>query len=167
MILAACVGAAGCSKYAEAPAVVARAVKTGPSAEVPATQPAQIALFTTLAEEKAGRPTGTPSTDVVIDALSQAGLPLEQRKQFLGKLIGAHYCEGGRTTGGLGVSICEFNDAPGAIAGKAPSEKSFGKLFPNREIVVNKKTILTIVEPQKTAALMSQAETAKGIFLKL
>jgi hypothetical protein len=126
-----------------------------------------ITVIARLAEEAKSRPTGTPTVEDVFKALEGAGIkPKDPPKQFLAAQMLASFCKGGPTEGGLGISVCEYPDEEAARKGREYSLEKFKAANPNRIIVVNKKTTLTLI----TAAPIDSdvdAKRAAEIFQKL
>ncbi len=117
--------------------------------------------------EAASRPTGTPRAEDVLAALAAAGIKVPATKQFLGATVGATYCFGGRAESGLGVSVCEYSDEDAAQKGRELSLTKF-KDLPNRTILVNKKTTLTLAAiAAPPAAGDPEVSKASDVFSKL
>jgi hypothetical protein len=125
------------------------------------------ALFAQLDFERKNRPMDTPRVEQVLDAVENGGLRLEARKQFLGRTVGALFCAGGQTTSGTGLAVCEFADEAAAHNGREYSLRAFAKVFPHRQLLVNRKTVLTIVTPSATPEQEAQAKTAAQVFERL
>jgi len=125
------------------------------------------ALFAQLEFERKNRPGGTPRVEQVLDAVESAGLKLDGRRQFLGRTIGALFCAGGRTASGTGLAVCEFADETAAHNGREYSLRAFDKLFPHRQLLMNRKTVLTIVTPAATPEEEAQARIAAQVFERL
>ena len=123
-------------------------------------------LLQLLEDEKAHRPAGTPSADALFEALEKAGFAMQGRGQVVGRTLGAAYCENAHTTQGIVVSACEFTDAEALAKGRAYSEKTFSKALPNRILLVNKHTLLTINPPDGSAGA-AQIDAIKRTFAAL
>jgi hypothetical protein len=87
----------------------------------------------------------------VLDAIDAAGLPVLQRRQFLGVTVHASYCAGGTTRAGLAVSVCEYPSADAAAAGKAYADRQFAALT-DAQRATRGNALLTVVGDQSTAA---------------
>jgi len=124
-------------------------------------------LLQLLAEEKTSRPSGTPSAEAVFAALDQAGIHTQDPSQVLGRMVGAAFCENAHTTAGVVVSVCEYKDADTLAKGRAYSEKTFAKALPNRALLSNKNTLLTINPPDASSAAKAQVDTIGKLFAAL
>jgi hypothetical protein len=117
--------------------------------------PYGLALADRLRNEAAGRPTETPKAEDVLAAIVNSGVPLQDEAQHLASPIGARFCVGAKSPQNLAMSACEYADVAAATAGRDASAKAFGAIE-HRDIVVNKKTTLTILQspfdPQSQAA---------------
>lgn len=123
-------------------------------------------LLQVLADEKAHRPGGTPRGDALFDALDKAGIAMQGRSQVLGRTVGAAFCENAHTPQGIVVSVCEFADAGALAKGRAYSAKAFATALPNRVLVANKNTLLTI-NPPEGSTTGAQVETIQRTFAAL
>lgn len=124
-------------------------------------------LLQLLTNEKTNRPAGTPSAETVFAALDKAGIHTQDPSQVLGRMVGAAFCENAHTHEGVVVSVCEFKDADTLARGRAYSEKTFGKALPNRSLVSNKKTLLTINPPDASPATKAQVASIGKLFAAL
>lgn len=124
-------------------------------------------LLQLLADEKTNRPSDTPSAESVFAALDKAGIHTQDPSQVLGRTVGAAFCENAHTAQGMVVSVCEFKDADTLAKGRAYSQKTFAQALPNRSLVSNKKTLLTINPPDASAAAQQQMTTIGKLFAAL
>jgi hypothetical protein len=120
-----------------------------------------------LSEERANRPSGTPAAEAVFAAAKQAGVPTSDQAQVLARMLGASYCENARTAKGVVLSVCEFKDPATLAKGQAYSEKTFAKALPNRSLLANRKTLLTINPPDETSAVKAEVKTVADAFARL
>jgi len=124
-------------------------------------------LLQLLADEKTNRPSGTPSAETVFAALDKAGIHTQDPSQVLGRMVGAAFCENAHTAEGVVVSVCEYKDADTLARGRAYSEKTFAKALPNRALVSNKNTLLTLNPPDASPAAKAQVDTIGRLFAAL
>ena len=143
----------------------ALASASAPSATVPAA-PFGLALEGRLSREAASRPTDTPKAEDIFAAIVKSGVPLDDQSQHLASPIGALYCLGGRSSQGLAMSACEYADAEKAASGKALSVKSFASLQ-HRDVTINKKTTLTILQSPYDAKSQAAHDKALAAFKAL
>jgi hypothetical protein len=120
-----------------------------------------------MSEERTSRPTGTPTAEAVFAAAKQAGVPTSDAAQVLARLLGASYCENARTTRGVVLSVCEFKDVDTLDRGQAYSQKTFAKALPNRTLLTNRKTLLTINPPDQSPAVQAEVKAIAGAFARL
>ncbi|HET9450974.1 MAG TPA: hypothetical protein VFO83_08840, partial [Aggregicoccus sp.] len=99
-------------------------------------------LLERLAREAAARPTNTPRTEQVLEALQGAGLVLGEQRQYLGATTGARYCYSARSLRGLQLSVCEFEDAASATRGRGRVLGS--RPPPGRTVLLNRATTLLV-----------------------
>ncbi len=151
----------GCSKQAPAPVPVAAPV--APAAPAVARSGS---LGGALEQESLRRPEGTPRAEDVMGAFKGAGVKLSSEKQHLGAPIEAAYCVGAESGGGLSLSVCEYDDAAKASAGKQMSLKAFGAIT-HRQIYLNKKTTLTVLESAPSAEADAEQKQLVELFAKL
>jgi hypothetical protein len=118
-------------------------------------------------EERTSRPTGTPTAEAVFAAAAQAGVPTSDAAQVLARLLGASYCENARTARGVVLSVCEFKDLDTLSRGRAYSQRTFAKPLPNRTLLANRKTLLTINPPDQSPAVQAEVKAIAGAFAKL
>jgi hypothetical protein len=163
---------AGCTRHGkESEASVADAgasATASASAPPPAsTSAAPAALFgSKLAQEAQGRPTGTPKAEDVLAAITAAGVPLVGQAQHVATTIGAHFCIGATSPLGLRLSACEYDTEAGASAGRDVSTKAFGRID-HRDITLNKKTSLTILQQPFTPDSQGAHDKAVAAFKKM
>jgi len=148
---------------AEPPAPVAQAPAAPGMGMDGVTKP----LLQLLADEKTNRPSGTPNAEAVFAALDQAGIHTKDPSQVLGRTVGAAFCENAHTADGVVVSVCEYKDADTLAKGRAYSEKTFAKALPNRALLSNKNTLLTINPPDASPAARAQVDTIGKLFAAL
>jgi hypothetical protein len=167
---------AGCSKNKSGPSAVDAGVATT-AASAPMASPAPVTSANTqptpqmlfgskLAQEAIGRPTGTPKAEDVLAAITAAGVPLTNQQQYVATTIKAHYCLDARSPTGINVSVCEYDDDAKAIEGRAFSQNLF-KAISHREVVVNKKTTLSLLQTVVTPESQAAHDKAIAIFQKL
>ncbi len=119
-----------------------------------------------LAMEAQGRPTGTPKAEDALAAIAASGVPLQAQAQHMASTIGAHFCIGATSPEGLAMSACEYDDEAAAKAGRDLSAKAFGTI-PHRDITVNKKTTLTILQNPFTPRSQTAHDKAVDAFRKM
>ncbi|HEY6853726.1 MAG TPA: hypothetical protein VI139_05735 [Gemmatimonadales bacterium] len=159
----------GCRHKPEQAAPVEPADSSAPIPEPPpgaGLAGVNLPLSQLLGSERLSRPTGTPRTEQVFAALEVAGLALTGRTQVLGRTIGASFCEIAHTSVGVVFSVCEFKDGPSAEAGREYSSRAFGKALPDRVLLINKKTLLTIT-PARAPAAEGDAKKGAAAFERL
>lgn len=172
LALAAC-AAIGCSKTqspesstvdaATAPTVptAASASAAGAASYVPGT-----GLANLLLNESHTRPANTPKAEDLYAALAKAGMKIVDQKQHAASPFGAKFCLGAEAENQLSLSVCEFDSAEAAKGGQDMSLKAF-KTVPNRELLINKATLLTVREYSKTAEIDAASKRAKQLFMAL
>ena len=152
---------------ATTPSLVAPATPKAPSAAAPA---ARLTLAERLAQEVAARPDSAPPTEVIEAALARAGLQIAQWRQVLASTVGAAYCRAGHTPRGVAVALCQYPDEASAARGLTYSHGTFDRLIPNRELRLNRTTLLTLAPPAGTAsspAVASDMRRAADSFARL
>jgi len=162
-------GPAACSRHgrdgdanaADAAPVAAASASVAPDRPAPAG--AATFFGPKLAQEAQGRPTGTPKAEEVLAAIAAAGIPLEGQAQHVASTVGAHFCLGATAPLGLRMSACEYDTEAGALAGRDLSAKAFGKIE-HRDITVNKKTTLTILQAPFTPGSQAAHDKALAAF---
>lgn len=115
-----------------------------PAPVSPAPLPENLSLVDRLAREASGRPAGAVRTEALVAALEAKGIAVARTRQVLGKTLHARYCSIAVTTAGVVASVCEFDSSSAALAALKDSEQRFGKPMPNRRLVTNGKSLLTI-----------------------
>ena len=128
-----------CKEQKAAPAAAPAAVK--PAATSPA-----LPLGEKLDYEAAHRPAIRVTADKVYGALEAAGVALTEKRQHVAAAFLARYCLGALGPSNVAFSVCEFETADGAAAGKKESETALASV-PNRTLVLNAETVLTVREP--------------------
>jgi hypothetical protein len=139
---------------------------SGSAAVPPPSDAVANAISGRLAREAASRPTGTPKAEDVLAAIVAAGVPLTDEAQHVASTIGARFCIGAKSPEGLAMSACEYEDEAKAAAGRALSAKTFAAIE-HRDIVVNKKTTLTILQNPFRAQSQGAHDKAVAAFQKL
>jgi hypothetical protein len=148
-----------------APPVVASAVPSSESIAKPS-QPV-FSLGDKLQVEQRDRPTGTAKAEDVYAAFEKAGFALTEKQQHVASVFGAKFCLGAKTTNDMAFSVCEYADEAAAKAGRETSLKALA-VVPNRDILVNKKTMLTVRQPAtKTPASEAAEKKAAQVFSAL
>jgi hypothetical protein len=174
LLVGAVAGLPGCSKKdSQAPDAGPRAsaASSSANASVPpaGTQWPQRrgdSLAARMQQESASRATGTPTVEAVLAAFTKAGVSLHDVGQHLGSPIGAMFCNKANTDHGIIISVCEYESEQAAVAGNATSAKAFS-MVPNRDLYVNKKTTLTLLQQPKSAASEAEAKNLMTIFMAL
>jgi hypothetical protein len=87
----------------------------------------------------------------VLDALDREKLRIIERKQFLGEVVHARYCLGGRTEAGLAIAACEYEDPAAAGAGKELMDRRFSAMSPWARRSAHGTIVLTIADPSGVA----------------
>ena len=82
-------------------------------------------------------------------------------------MLGANFCENARTDKGVVLSVCEFKDEETLVKGRAYSVKTFSTALPNRSLLANRKTLLTINPPNVSAEVKAQVDAITGVFKSL
>jgi hypothetical protein len=108
-------------------------------------------LLARLAYEAHHRTAVRLSAERVLDALDRAQLRIIERKQFLGALVHASYCLGGRTGAGLAIAACEYEDPAAAEAGKELMDRHFSAMAPWARRSAHGAIVLTIADPSGLA----------------
>ena len=128
---------AACHRPAPAPA---------PPPAPPGVDPAMSALplLERLAREASARPTGTLRAEEVLAALERGGLTLRKTQQVLASTVGAAYCTSSATSRGVAVAVCEYPAEAVARRGLEYSHRVFDRLIPDRRLLLNRKTMLTV-----------------------
>jgi hypothetical protein len=128
--------------------------------------PYGLALADRLSREATQRPTDTPKAEDVFAAVSKGGVPLAEEAQHLASPVGASFCVGARSPQNVAMSACEYADDAAAAAGRDMSRKAFATVL-HRDIVVNKKTTLTILQAPFDAQSQAAHDAAVAAFKKL
>jgi hypothetical protein len=119
---------------------------TPPSSLAPPPEPA-LSLVERLTREAGTRPAARVPAERV-----HAGLgAIERWKQVLASPIQARFCMAGQTAGGVGVAVCEYEDAAAAARGLSYSRATFDRLIPGRQLSLNGQTLLTLTAPPELA----------------
>jgi len=93
---------------------------------------------------------GNPRIEDVLAAFKTAGVSVTNVRQHLAKPFGADYCAGADAGAGVVLSLCEYRTPAAAVAGRSSSQKGLASI-PNRSVVVNGSTTLTLRERSATA----------------
>jgi hypothetical protein len=125
-------------------------------------QVARLPLGARLEREAHSRPTGTPSVEAVMAALSRGGLSLAGQQQVLASTVLASYCTIAVTGKGAVLSVCEYPAEEAARRGLDFSHRTFDRIIPGRQLSLNHKTMLTV-----TGASADEARAAAAIFAAL
>ena len=135
-----------------------------PPAEPPAPDPEvlRLPLGERLAREANARPPGAVRVEQVLSALERGGITVARRRQVLATTLGAAYCASAVTTTGVALSLCEYPAADVARRGLEYSRRTFDRLIPDRRLLVNGQTLLTV-----TPAATAEARAAAAIFAAL
>lgn len=132
--------AAGCDRHAERESPPSRPAESG----FRLTQLSQAGLGGRMsAEASARRKDGSLRANGVLSALEAAGVKVEHPQQYLGTVVKATYCVGGRTRAGLVVAVCEYADEASARSGRAVSLQKFARAT-DRDVLVHGALTLTL-----------------------
>jgi hypothetical protein len=116
--------------------------------------------------EGAHRADGSPRVDDVVAAFSSAGVPVLGLRQHLAKPFGATYCAGAEAAEGVVLSLCEYASAEAAVKGRSDSAKSLATI-PNRQVMQNGTTTLTLRERERTSRSQVVVSTLRHAFENL
>lgn len=142
VILACAVVGAACKK--SEPLVV---TTPAPVSAAPVARPPSVSLADRLAFEAAHRTEKSLKVEQVFAALSSAGMPVVDQKQFYAAMADARYCAGGRTADGISIAVCEYETSEAAEAGKRSVEQRFPSV-PGRRITTRfHLTLTTTADP--------------------
>jgi hypothetical protein len=128
--------------------------------------PYGLALAERLRLEAAARPADTPKAEDVLAAVVKSGVPLQEQSQHLASPIGARFCVGAKSSQNVAMSACEYADATAAAAGRDASAKAFG-MVDHRDVVVNRKTTLTILQAPFDSESQAAHDKAVAAFRNL
>jgi hypothetical protein len=160
--------AAACHKRATPPSPPPPPIASQPAvAEPVSVMEGPLTLNERLAREAASRPSGALPAETVAAKLSAAGVPLGALKQVLARPLGARYCALARTTSGLVVSLCEFDDDAQAARGVDLSRKTFDHLIPGRRLAHRRGTLLTLTLGAPDATRLAESARAEAVFATL
>ena len=112
------------------------------------------------------RPTGTVRVEDVLVAFKRAGVETAMLRQHLAKPFGAEYCAGAEASHDVVLSLCEYASSEAATLGRGASTKGLATI-PNREIVQNGATTLTLRERTRTPESHALVERMKHAFAAL
>jgi hypothetical protein len=111
------------------------------------TQPTPVrdvrALVGKLGVEADHRPKAGVTAEQLFDALDGAGVKLTSRTQYVGEIMKAKFCAGGRTLEGLVVAMCEYGSDREAAAGLAYMNSTFAFAAATRQ--VHRAAVMTVV----------------------
>jgi len=150
--------AASCSRPEAPPA---------PPVPAPAAGGERLTLVERLTREAESRPAGALRAEDVASAFQRAGIDLPPMKQVLARTVGARFCMSSLTAAGLGVAVCEFTDDGEAARGLDYSRRTFDRLIPDRRLVRNHRTVLTLTRSRAASVLDDQAVRAEQAFASL
>lgn len=160
LIAAASVGCKAQPAAVEAKAAAAKAAPKPPEA------PYMHSIPETLKQEAASRPAGTPRAEDLIEAAKKKGIAFAEPKQVLANKAGAKFCSMTSSPTGLEISVCEYGGEADAKQGHDFSLKAFAAI-PNRDLYVNRKTVLTVLRGQSTPPIEAEAKQAAELFAGL
>lgn len=112
--------------------------------------------------EANSHPEGVRRVNELLEGLARESLFVRTR-QVLALPVGADYCSTAISSTGVGVSLCAFPDAESAKAGAARSRQLFDRLIPNRTLLVQESTLLTLSHGQDASA-EREAERLAALF---
>jgi hypothetical protein len=148
------------------PPGTARSTVTPATVPTPPPAPYGLALADRLTREAAQRPSDTPKAEDVLAAVAKSGVPLAEEAQHLASPVGASFCVGARSPQNVAMSACEYADDAAATAGRDMSRKAFANVL-HRDVVLNKKTTLTILQAPFDAQSQAAHDAAVAAFKKL
>ncbi|HVR62957.1 MAG TPA: hypothetical protein VMU50_13730 [Polyangia bacterium] len=152
-------------RAAEKPAVATAPAPAAPAVSAPL--PDGRTLAERLTAEAESRPAGALRAEAVAAALQNAGVGVRPLKQVLASAIGARFCMAAPAESGLGVAVCEFASDAEAARGLAYSRQTFDRLIPNRNLLRNHATVLTLTRPADSQLLDEQSTRAAQAFAAL
>ena len=117
-------------------------------------------------EEAANRPAAAIPAETVFAAFDKSGVAVKEARQHLARPFGAHYCSGAKVERDIALSVCEYTDAASASTGRTGSERGLASI-PNRQVLRNGATTLTIRLSQKDAPSEALAQRLAATFAKL
>ena len=156
-------GSVGCKAR---PATVAATAAPAPATVAPPEAPYIHSIAETMKQEAASRPSGTPRAEDLIKVAKEKGISFTEPRQVLANKGGAKFCSMTSSPSGLEISVCEFASEADAKQGRDFSEKAFGSI-PNRDLHINRKTVLTVMRGQSTPPIEAEAKQAAQIFAGL
>ncbi len=152
---------------ARAPEAQVAPVAPSPSGAVGSAGRVLLTVEDRLLSERDRKTEGTPRAEDVYVALEKGGVALTDKKQHVATIYSALYCLGAKGPGGTAYSVCEYASAEELKKGRDSSAKFFESV-PNRELVANKKTLLTVRQPPvKTPESEAVAKKSVELFSKL
>lgn len=104
----------------------------------------QLSLAERLTREASLRPAGAVRSEDLVVALKAKGITVTRTRQVLGRTLNAQYCSMSVLGEGLVASVCEYETPEAAAAALKYSEERFGRTIPNRRLLTNGKSLLTI-----------------------
>ena len=102
----------------------------------------------------------------IVEAFKRAGVETAMLRQHLAKPFGAEYCAGAEASHDVVLSLCEYASSEAATLGRGASTKGLATI-PNREIVQNGATTLTLRERTRTPESHALVERMKHAFAAL
>jgi hypothetical protein len=136
-----------------------------PAPPSPAALPDGVSLVDRMAREASSRPATAVRSEALVIALEAQGISVARTRQVLGKTLRARYCGLAVTATGLVASVCEYDSAPEAVAAMKDSVERFGKAMPNRRLLTNGNSLLTIANVRD--AVEAEARTVAQAFAAL
>jgi hypothetical protein len=124
-------------------------------------------IMNLLRDERAARPTDTVAVEAVFAAVTKAGIPTHDQTQVLARTLGASFCENAQTDQGVVLIVCEFKNADTLTQGRAYSLKAFGNALPNRHLLANRNTLLTVNPPGNSEPVTAQLKVIDRVFASL
>jgi len=156
---------AGCARQGEEAA--ARAVAPTPTLpSEPPSRPRAESVGERLQQESGARASGNPRAESVISALQKAGLQLRDPRQHAAAPMGALFCIGAQSENNVSLSVCEYEGAAAARAGRELSVNAF-KSIPNRDVWVNRSATLTLLQSPRTSRSETEVKRAVDVFKSL
>jgi hypothetical protein len=162
----------GCSKKSEPPPPAAEAPSAS-AASLPSAPPSGVApaispqiIAGRLAAETASRTPTDPSVEKVFEAFVKTGAKLFDSTQHLASPYSAKYCVEAHSDLGVYTDVCEFADEASAKKGMDASTKAFATV-PNRTLLLNKKTLLTLRDSTPGPKSAEQVKTLAATFKAL
>lgn len=113
-------------------------------------------MTTKMQYEAAHRPKAGVTAEVLFDALeANAGIKLQERRQYVGSTMHASFCAGGLTTDHVTVAMCEYPDDKAAQAGLDYMNQYFN--FPDAHREMHHAAVMTVIAKGDTAGRVDKA----------